>query len=189
MASSSTQAPSSSIPPWSHDVFLSFRGKDTPLVANAIHTFRDDEELDRGAPGLLKSIEQSRISIVIFSENYADSRWCSDEVIKIIEYRELWESIYGVRKDVSKENREKVERWRAALKEAINLSGWHLHDHLEKVDLSVHWKDKRMKPLFTFHCPWIRGGGARHLLSSSLGGRHALGEDYWTRSAALRNLL
>ncbi|XP_059590685.1 disease resistance protein ADR2-like [Vitis vinifera] len=92
-------------------------------------------------------------------------------------------------KDVSKENREKVERWRAALKEAINLSGWHLHDHLEKVDLSVHWKDKRMKPLFTFHCPWIRGGGARHLLSSSLGGRHAFGEDYWTRSAALRNLL
>ncbi|CBI39341.3 unnamed protein product, partial [Vitis vinifera] len=59
---------------------------------------------------------------------------------------------------------------------------------LEKVDLSVHWKDKRMKPLFTFHCPWIRGGGARHLLSSSLGGRHALGEDYWIRSAAPQNL-
>ena len=55
------------------------------LVENGIHTFRDDEELDRGAPGLLKAIEQSRISIVIFSENYADSRWCSDEVIKIIE--------------------------------------------------------------------------------------------------------
>ena len=91
------------------------------LVENGIHTFRDDEELDRGAPGLLKAIEQSRISIVIFSENYADSRWCSDEVIKIIECgnneangspsflpcgsnqskkpdRELWESIYGVRK-------------------------------------------------------------------------------------------
>ena len=31
-------------------------------------------------------------------------------------------------KDVSKEIREKVERWRAALKEAINLFGWHLHD-------------------------------------------------------------
>uniref|UniRef100_F6I409 Uncharacterized protein n=1 Tax=Vitis vinifera TaxID=29760 RepID=F6I409_VITVI len=44
-----------------------------------------------------------------------------------------------------------------------------------------------MKPLFTFHCPWIRGGGARHLLSSSLGGRHALGEDYWIRSAAPQN--
>ena len=40
----------------------------TALVANGIHTFRDDEELDRGAPGLLKAIEQSRISIVIFSK-------------------------------------------------------------------------------------------------------------------------
>lgn len=124
----------------------------TALVANAIHTFRDDEELDRGAPGLLKSIEQSRISIVIFSENYADSRWCSDEVIKIIERvatmrRMALQVFYHVdptevrnqtgsygkalmeyEKDASKENREKVERWRAALKEAINLSGWHLHD-------------------------------------------------------------
>ncbi|KAJ9675440.1 hypothetical protein PVL29_024385 [Vitis rotundifolia] len=81
-----------------YDVFLSFRGADTryhftdhlyfALRDNGVHTFRDDEELERGdviAPGLLKAIEQSRISIVIFSENYAQSRWCLDELVKIIE--------------------------------------------------------------------------------------------------------
>ena len=71
-----------------HDVFLSFRGEDTRdnftdhlythLVGRGIITFRDDR-LTRGEaiePELLKAIEKSRSSIVVFSKNYADSRWC-----------------------------------------------------------------------------------------------------------------
>ncbi|CAL5413883.1 unnamed protein product [Camellia sinensis] len=93
-ASSSASAP----PRWSYDAFLSFRGEDTrknftdhlyaALVQAGIHTFRDDDELPRGqiiSSELLKSIEESRISIVVFSRNYASSRWCLDELVKIIE--------------------------------------------------------------------------------------------------------
>ncbi|KAL7207942.1 hypothetical protein ACSBR1_029821 [Camellia fascicularis] len=58
------------------------------LVQAGIHTFRDDDELPKGreiSSELLKSIEGSRISIVVFSRNYASSRWCLDELVKIIE--------------------------------------------------------------------------------------------------------
>ncbi|KAJ7962587.1 TIR-NBS resistance protein [Quillaja saponaria] len=75
--------------PEEHDVFLSFRGEDTrnnftshlyeALCSKQIETFLDDEELDRGdeiSPSLLKQIEQSKLSVIIFSKNYASSQWC-----------------------------------------------------------------------------------------------------------------
>ncbi|RDX58304.1 TMV resistance protein N, partial [Mucuna pruriens] len=48
----------------------------------------DDGELQFGdeiGPKLLKAIEESRISIVVFSENYAASSWCLDELVRIHE--------------------------------------------------------------------------------------------------------
>ena len=88
---------STSVLRWNYDVFLSFRGEDTrykftdhlyaALRNRSIRTFRDDK-LKRGeeiAPELLKVIEESRLSIVVFSENYASSRWCLDELVKIME--------------------------------------------------------------------------------------------------------
>ena len=60
-------------------MFLSFRGEDTrknftdhlysALDRGNINTFRDDEKLPRGeeiSPQLLKSIEGSRIAIIVF---------------------------------------------------------------------------------------------------------------------------
>ncbi|KAK9205240.1 hypothetical protein WN943_015507 [Citrus x changshan-huyou] len=83
---------------WKYDVFLSFRGEDTrknftnhlyaALDQRGIIVFRDDKGLDRGksiSPGLLKAIEESRISIIVFSRNYAYSTWCLDELVKIVE--------------------------------------------------------------------------------------------------------
>ncbi|KAM7466167.1 hypothetical protein LguiB_013729 [Lonicera macranthoides] len=80
---------------WNYDVFLSFRGEDTrrnftdhlydALTRAGIHTFRDDDQLPRGKHipfQLMKAIEESRISIIIFSENYASSRWCLNELVK-----------------------------------------------------------------------------------------------------------
>ncbi|CAL5347761.1 unnamed protein product [Camellia sinensis] len=94
----STSSSSSAPHCWSYDALLSFRGEDTrknftdhlyaALVQVGIHTFRDDDELPRGqviSSELLKSIEESRISVVVFSRNYASSRWCLDELVKIIE--------------------------------------------------------------------------------------------------------
>ena len=144
---------------WIYDVFLSFRGKDTrsgftgnlnkALCERGIHAFMDDEKLRRGeeiTPALFKAIEQSRIAIIVFSENFASSSHCLEELVKILECiykkgRLVLPIFYGVNpSDVRhqegsfgeelarleerfKNDKEKVHKWRSALKEAANLSG------------------------------------------------------------------
>ncbi|XP_024641389.1 disease resistance protein RPV1 isoform X2 [Medicago truncatula] len=83
---------------WMHDVFLSFSGKETrasftshlyaSLQNAGFRVFRDDDSLQRGdhiSTSLLRAIEQTRISIIVFSKNYAQSRWCLDELLRIME--------------------------------------------------------------------------------------------------------
>ncbi|PWA41093.1 NB-ARC domains-containing protein [Artemisia annua] len=83
---------------WNYEVFLSFRGEDTrktfvdhlytSLVQQGIHTYKDDETLPRGESiglSLLKAIRESRAAVIVFSENYADSSWCLDELAYIME--------------------------------------------------------------------------------------------------------
>ncbi|PNX60946.1 disease resistance protein (TIR-NBS-LRR class), partial [Trifolium pratense] len=53
-----------------------------------IYAFRDDDEIQRGdeiSISLLQAIGRSRISIVVLSTNYANSRWCMLELEKIME--------------------------------------------------------------------------------------------------------
>ena len=84
--------------PKMYDVFLSFRGDDSrakfishlysSLQNAAIHVFQDDDEIQRGdqiSISLFRAIEQSRISIVVLSASYANSRWCMLELEKIME--------------------------------------------------------------------------------------------------------
>nr|XP_043611779.1 disease resistance protein RPV1-like [Erigeron canadensis] len=81
----------------SYDIFLSFRGVDTrynftnhlhkALLDANIETFLDEviaygEDL---RPELETAIRSSRASIVVFSENYASSRWCLNELVWILE--------------------------------------------------------------------------------------------------------
>ena len=100
-SSSSFSSPSSSICWCTYDVFLSFRGKDTrktfiahlyaALCQNDINTFMDDK-LKSGediSPTLLKTIKELSISIVVFSKNYASSKWCLNELMKILECRKI----------------------------------------------------------------------------------------------------
>nr|DAD46104.1 TPA_asm: hypothetical protein HUJ06_004334 [Nelumbo nucifera] len=165
MAAKMTQEASfSNDPRWNYDVFLSFRGEDTrksftdhlynALVQRGIHTFRDDEKLKRGediASELHKTIEESRISIIVFSRNYASSRWCMDELVKILECRKMMGQLvlpvfYDVHpSDVRKQTgsfaeafakheehfraagtERKVQKWKEALVEAADVSGWDL---------------------------------------------------------------
>lgn len=85
-----------------HDVFLSFRGKDThlnfldhlyaALIRRRISTFRDDKHLEKGisiSKQLVKAIEGSKVSVVIVSPNYASSEWCLNELLKILESRKI----------------------------------------------------------------------------------------------------
>ncbi|KAK9943783.1 hypothetical protein M0R45_009379 [Rubus argutus] len=136
-----------------HDVFLSFRGEDTrygitknlheALVDAGIPTFKDDVNLQKGgeiATDLLKAIQMSRIAIIVFSENYASSSWCLDELVKIVECkREAGQVILPIFCDVdpcdvqqqigsfsqalgvhemSGRTQDKLEAWRASLTEA-----------------------------------------------------------------------
>ncbi|RXI06310.1 hypothetical protein DVH24_018352 [Malus domestica] len=95
----------SSPPSWEYDVFLSFRGEDTrtnftdhfykALDDKAITTFID-RQLKRGeeiSSALLEAIEESRVSIIVFSENYASSRWCLDELVHILACRKSRQQI------------------------------------------------------------------------------------------------
>ncbi|XP_058185423.1 disease resistance protein RPV1-like isoform X4 [Rhododendron vialii] len=159
-------------PQWVYDVFVSFRGADTrkkftshlfaALEDNGFRTFRDDKELERGefiSDGLLKAIEGSKISLIVFSKDYAGSRWCLDELVKIMDCRETFKQIVvpifydvvpsDVRKQIGilqdaftnhkKRLREgpdgKVEKWRAALTKAANLSGRHLLNDGDEAEL------------------------------------------------------
>ncbi|KAI5442753.1 disease resistance protein RPV1 [Lathyrus oleraceus] len=97
-----------------HEVFLSFRGEDTrasftshlhaSLQNAGINVFKDDHSLQRGediSTSLLRAIEGSQISVIVFSVNYAGSRWCLKELVKIMECRRTMGQIvlpvfYGV---------------------------------------------------------------------------------------------
>ncbi|MED6172638.1 hypothetical protein PIB30_051815, partial [Stylosanthes scabra] len=146
-----------------YGVFLSFRGEDTrdnftshlyaALLDKGIKTYRDDQ-LDRGGDiwaQLGGAIEDSYISVVVFSQDFASSKWCLEELVKIMECRRVMGLVVipvfyktpptnvrfqkdsfnksfakhelNLRKDAYK-HQEKVRSWRNALTEAANLSGW-----------------------------------------------------------------
>nr|GEX61663.1 Toll/interleukin-1 receptor (TIR) domain-containing protein [Tanacetum cinerariifolium] len=156
MASSST---SSSLPKsFKYDVSLSFRGEDTrnnfvghlyhALNQKGIETYKDDEKIEKGKTinhQLIKSIENSRFHIIVFSKNYASSSWCLNELVKIMECQKTTnQTAYSVFYDVEPtEVRKKsgavgeplakrydvvesTQKWREALKEAVDLAGWEL---------------------------------------------------------------
>ena len=140
-----------------YEVFLSFRGEDTrngftSHLAAALHRkqiqfFIDDEELKKGdeiSPAISNAIETSDISIIIFSKDYASSKWCLNEVVKILDCKKMNGQIVipvfyqvdpsDVRKQrgtfekafVHHENNfpDKVQKWRDVLTEASNFSGY-----------------------------------------------------------------
>ncbi|XP_048136654.1 disease resistance protein L6-like [Rhodamnia argentea] len=87
----------------SHHVFLSFRGPDTRRkftdhlfhgLANAgtipISVFKDDKSIPIGeefASQIFGAISRSKISIPIISKNYATSKWCLWELVRMMDRR------------------------------------------------------------------------------------------------------
>ncbi|KAK3416265.1 hypothetical protein EUGRSUZ_H01711 [Eucalyptus grandis] len=156
-----------------YDVFLSFRGTDVrnnflshlyaALDQKGIYTYIDSEELRKGeqiTPALIKAIEESCIAIIIFSEDYASSPWCLEEVEKIMECKEqrgltVFPVFYKVdprevrtprgnyrEAMVKHENKfgrdsEKVKRWEKALLDAGSLSGWKFKDNQLSLEIDV----------------------------------------------------
>ncbi|KAH9782063.1 ADP-ribosyl cyclase/cyclic ADP-ribose hydrolase [Citrus sinensis] len=116
------------------------------LSQKSIETFinRGDEI----SQSLVDAIEASAISLIIFSEGYASSRWFFDKLVKILQCKRVYGQIvlpvfYGVDpapvkwptgsygdsflklEERFKENSEKLQTWRNALKEVAGLSGFH----------------------------------------------------------------
>ncbi|KAL1215170.1 Disease resistance protein RPS6 [Cardamine amara subsp. amara] len=85
---------------WRYDVFPSFRGEDVrqsflshflkELDRKLISAFKDNK-IEKGQtldPVLKQAIKDSRIAIVIFSENYASSAWCLNEMLEIVKCKD-----------------------------------------------------------------------------------------------------
>ncbi|XP_027337255.1 putative disease resistance protein At4g11170 [Abrus precatorius] len=139
-----------------YDVFVSFRGKDIRqgFLSHLIEAFPRkqitafvDDKLRRGddiSPSLLGAIEGSFISLIIFSEDYASSHWCLEELVKIVECKEKKGQIVipvfyhvdptdvrhqkksfgnALHEHEKKYNLSKVQMWRDALNKSANLSG------------------------------------------------------------------
>ncbi|CAN6555779.1 unnamed protein product [Malus baccata var. baccata] len=158
----STQRASSSLPSalkWKYDVFLSFSGDDTRLRFTAhlldklqeqgiTRTFYDEEELEvgRSISQLFSAIEKSRFAIIVISPKYASSKWCLNELVKILECMEERRAVIPVfysveHSDVGdrsgsfgkgfteleqkyKNDKVMVKRWNAALVKAAKIKGY-----------------------------------------------------------------
>nr|XP_011459123.1 PREDICTED: TMV resistance protein N-like isoform X2 [Fragaria vesca subsp. vesca] len=142
-----------------YDVFLSFRGLDTrkifvghlydALQRKALAVFIDTEQLGKGdvLGVLLKAIDASKLSVVVLSENFANSKWCLLELEKIVECMETKNHIVvpifyqvdpaDVRyvkgkfskafEELEHKSRGTVEerkRWKSALTRAGYINGW-----------------------------------------------------------------
>ncbi|KAI8532375.1 hypothetical protein RHMOL_Rhmol11G0210200 [Rhododendron molle] len=136
-----------------YDIFLSFKGLDTrkkftdhlyhTLMRKGFQTFRDDDEIDKGEDikfEMRKAIQNSRMSVIVLSENYANSMACLFELQTILELCKKSDHFvlpvfYEVEPEVLKEQSknlvfekkeatvERVKGWNAALKEVAGMAG------------------------------------------------------------------
>ncbi|XP_014520385.1 TMV resistance protein N [Vigna radiata var. radiata] len=152
---------SSNTKPEKHEVFISFKSEDTrktftshlngALKRRDIETYTECK-VERGEEMPLthvRAIEESKLSLIVFSKNYADSR-CLDELVKIVECGKRKRHIvlpvfYDIdpsdvrnqrgtfaeafaKHEKHFEEKKKVREWRNALVEAANFSGWDCND-------------------------------------------------------------
>ncbi|KAL9392921.1 hypothetical protein Peur_012206 [Populus x canadensis] len=148
-------------------VFLSFSSEDTgknfsdhldsALTYAGLSTFRNDDGIRRGentGSETRKAIQESKVSVIVFSKDYASSTRCLDELVMIMDARRASGHIvlpifyhldpFEVR---SQEGRYfeafsaheksfegemgRVEEWRAALRKAADVAGMVLQDRYE----------------------------------------------------------
>ncbi|XP_054780101.1 TMV resistance protein N-like [Prosopis cineraria] len=157
-----------------YDVFISFRGSDirfgflshltTSLRGKQIDVYVDDR-LERGdeiSLALKEAIEGSMIALVIFSKDYASSKWCLQELVKIMECKEASGQIvlpvfYCVDpSDVRRQKRtyadafthleqkfmdnsNELKNWRSVLKKTADLSGYHSSNFQELIKLKASY--------------------------------------------------
>ncbi|CAJ2647813.1 unnamed protein product [Trifolium pratense] len=167
----SSTSSSNTTPQEKHEVFISFRSEDTrntftshlngALKRLDIKTHIDNN-VNRGdeIPTTLvraMAIEEAELSIIVFSKNYAASKWCLEELVKILECKKMkGKMVVPVFFDIDPSNvrhqREsyaeafakhernfedemKVQEWRSGLLEASNYTGWDCN--VNKTELEI----------------------------------------------------
>nr|CAC35328.1 N1-B protein [Linum usitatissimum] len=156
------------LPSGEYEVFLSFRGPDVRqtfadhlyawLVRSKIRTFRDEEGLQKGetiGSSLIQAITESKIYIPILTQNYASSKWCLQELAKMVD---CWKNGGGGKgqhiilpvfyfmdpRDVRhpdsgpykeafeqhnmKHDPETILEWKEALQDVGKMKGWHINE-------------------------------------------------------------
>ena len=123
---------------------------------------------DKITPSLMKAIEDSRIAIPVFSKNYAFSSFCLDELVNIIDgygakgrlvlpvfydvdpshvrhqigsYGEaiaMHETRLKNNKEMYINNMDRMRKWKMALNQAANLSGYHFNHGYPTLLLFCH---------------------------------------------------
>ncbi|CAM8980208.1 unnamed protein product [Rhodiola kirilowii] len=150
-----------------YQVFLNFRGTDTrtfmghlfnALKQTGFRVFLDNDGLEHGKDiqqKLYEAIHRSEMSVVILSGGYADSRWCLDELVKIMELQALnvhhvlpvffdveptvvrnqtgvYKNAFSKLEELYKGEKERVEKWKSALKRVADLKGLSLNAHRDE---------------------------------------------------------
>lgn len=141
-----------------YHAFIGFNEKDTrysftgylreTLDREGFKTFMKEKGWEDGNQSSKLSIENSRISIIVLSENYAFSRSCLDELVTILDTMKnknqlVWPVFYKVDPSDIRHQRNNyakamaqhenllgkdsplVKMWRSALFDVASLKGWH----------------------------------------------------------------
>jgi hypothetical protein len=158
MAWSYSSSSSNNTPQEKHEVFISFRSEDTrnnftshlngALKRLDIRTYIDNNlnSGDEIPTTLVRAIEEAELSVIVFSKNYAASKFCLEELMKILECKKMkGKMVVPIFYDVDPtdvrnqrgsyaeafakheknfEEKIKVQQWRNGLMEAANYSGW-----------------------------------------------------------------
>ncbi|XP_052309049.1 disease resistance protein RPV1 isoform X4 [Populus trichocarpa] len=148
-------------------VFLSFSNEDTgknfsdhlnsALTIAGFRTFKNDDGVRRGentGSETRKAIQESKISVIVFSKDYASSTRCLDELVMIMDARRATGHIvlpifyhldpsevrsqegrcfeaFSTHEKSFQGEKGRVEEWRAALREAADVAGMVLQDRYE----------------------------------------------------------
>ncbi|WJX76705.1 hypothetical protein P8452_60092 [Trifolium repens] len=167
----STSSSSTSCKDYIYDVFISFRGPDTRnnfvdhlhahLTRKGIFVFKDDKQLQKGesiSSELNRAIEDSRVSIVVFSKDYATSTWCLNEMFDIynrhLESKQIvfpvfydvdpsdvrkqngvYENAFVSHTETFKDDPHKVDQWKRAMTCFAGLAGWDVRNKKEVAEI------------------------------------------------------
>ena len=122
-------------------------------VGKKLKTYISEDTVEKGnddleiSPKCLKAIQESKVSLIIFSKNYASSLRCLEELDQILKCKEedkvvvpvfyhvipshvRWQKgSYGdafvAHEERFKDQKEKVQQWRNSLTTVADLAGFH----------------------------------------------------------------